>query len=113
MSATPDDTQRLQRPGSRSEPPGDVHEYLGQVMGGLARTNRELVELQTYTREVGAEVRALRDDLEKDRRALVSSASRHASTHTSNRMAGLLGALFVLYTEAAPYLHELWRMVHR
>ena len=42
------------------------------------------------------------------------TASSKAATHTSNRLAALLGALAILYTEAAPVLHALWRQIfHR
>ena len=115
MSVSADDTQRLRRLGPSFAPaPGDdVHEYLGQIMGATARTGRKVDDLTIQIGTLSREVSGLRADIEQDRRALVHGAASKASTHTSNRMAGLLGALFLLYTEAAPYLHELWKMVHR
>lgn len=109
-SASVSDTQRLRALGG---PPSDVHEYLGQVMTQTARTARKVDELDTTVRGIATELRGMRDDLDHDRKSLVHGAATKASAHASNRMAGLLGALFVLYTESAPYLHELWRMFHK
>ena len=98
-----------------SEPPlsADVHVALGQVMRATveqrARLETVAGDVSTMAREFGA----MRRDLELDRGELVQGTSKHTAQKTSNRMAALLGALFVLYTEAAPVLHELWRGLHR
>lgn len=112
MTASPDDTARIRLRDEERPIYGDIPELLGKLMGGLARLERrELntsLEVNTLTREVSG----LRRDLDLDRAELVRSSSKHAAVKSSNRMAGLLGALFVLYTEAAPILHELWRGMH-
>jgi hypothetical protein len=81
-------------------PPFDEAETLGQLMAATARIETRLRDLETLPREV----RALRDEIRLDRDALVHGASKHAATHSSNRMAALLGALFTVYEIAAPYL---------
>jgi hypothetical protein len=89
-------------------PPDDSPEYRhGQMMGAIGRLQTAVDELRTLP----SEVRALRAEIRDDRSALVNGASKHASTHTSNRMAALLGALFTLYEIAGPALREVWRMV--
>lgn len=92
----------------RAVPPlsEDLHEAMGQVMAETVRQGRRVDEFGEQLKQVLAE-------LKRERPELVHSASSRAATHTSNRMAALLGALAVLYTEAAPFLHELWRSLHR
>lgn len=84
-----------------SDPPAsDADVRMGQLMGAIGRLQTDVDALKTLP----AEVRALRRDLELDRDALVHGASKRAATHSSNRMAALLGALFTVYEVAAPYL---------
>lgn len=93
----------------RAVPPlsPDLHEAMGQLMAETIRQGRRVDEF-------GARLDAALAELKRERPELVHSVSKSAAGHTSNRMAALLGALFVLYTEAAPVLHELWRLVtHR
>lgn len=84
----------------------DAHEALGQIMRETVRQGRQLDAFGTTLTDALAEMR-------KERPALAHTVGQRAATHTSNRMAALLGALFVLYSEAAPVLHELWRSLHR
>lgn len=89
---------------SRTVPPlsEDLHEAMGQLMTEVVRQGRRVDEFGTRLDDA---LRSASDE----RPELV----RRTAGHTSNRMAALLGALFVLYTEAAPVLHELWRGLHR
>ena len=105
-------TPRLLAP---SQPPlsADVHEAVGQLMAETVRQGRKLDTLNTDVGTIASEVRITRRELQDDRGSLVAETSKKTSARTSNRMATLLGALFVLYTEAVPLLHELWRSVHR
>ncbi len=84
----------------------DLHEAMGQVMAETVRQGRRVDAFEEKIDDVLAELKRRQPEL-------VHSVSKTSAAHTSNRMAALLGALFVLYTEAAPYLHELWKMVHR
>lgn len=103
----------LLRVASESDAPApDEAQLLGQVLAACARneqaTNSLALQVGTLTRELTQH----RRDLDESHNARVSAA-KHASTTTSNRMAALLGALFVLWETAAPMLHELYKMVHR
>ena len=98
-----------------SEPPaleGSELELLGRALASSARTDRKVENLTTEVRTLSTEVSQLRKDLEEDRGALVHGASRSSAKHTANRMAGLLGTLFLLSELAAPCLRELYRLVH-
>jgi hypothetical protein len=100
-----------------SQPPeSDDLVNLGQVMtavvGLQVRTARMDQRLRTLA-TLPSEVHALRQEIQDDRHALVTGASKHAAAHSSNRMAALMGALFTLYEIAGPYLHDLWRMVRK
>jgi hypothetical protein len=117
------------RPGLRqlravSDPPssGDVldadeHVLLGKVMAETVQIRGAVNNLTTEAQLMRSEVSALRRDIELDRKELVKSSASEAAKagagHASNRMAVLLGLLYALYTEAAPVLHELWRVVHK
>lgn len=90
-------------------PQADELETLGQLMAAVARLETGVAELKTLP----SEVRMLRDEIRQDRDALVHGASHQAATHSSNRMAALMGALFTLYEVAAPYLHDLWRLIRK
>lgn len=97
-----------------SEPPlsDDVHVALGQIMAAVqannARTANMVVEFQTLSREVGALARAT-DEHRKGVDDAAKKAGTTAATHTSNRLAVLMGALVTLYEVASPALHELWK----
>lgn len=94
-----------------SAPPtdGDLAELVGQLLTATARLQSDVNELKPIL----SEVRQLRKEIDDDRHALVHGASSSAARHSSNRMAALMGALFTLYEVSAPYLHDLWRMVHK
>lgn len=97
-----------------SEPPlsDDVHEALGQIMAAVqasnARTANMVAEFQTLSREVGQLARVT-EDHRKAADDAAKKAGTTAATHTSNRLAVLMGALVTLYEIAAPALHELWK----
>lgn len=83
----------------------DLHEAMGKLMASVARievTQREWPLLRS-------EVSQLRKDLELDRSFLV----RRAARRSSNRLALLVSGLFVLYDQAAPILHAIWKGFHR
>lgn len=109
------------RPGLRqlravSDPPafdGDTHELVGKLLAETIQLRAGHNQLVTQLQLNTAEISQLRRDLELDRKELVHSSARGAATHTSNRMAALLGALFVVYEQAAPYLAQLWHWVHK
>jgi hypothetical protein len=98
----------------------DLHESMGQVMAETVSQGRRLDVLsRTVAAQTGA-ITGLENMLcaalakqDRERSAIVQTASTKAATHTSNRLAALLGALAILYTEAAPILHELWRSLHQ
>jgi hypothetical protein len=87
----------------------DPLEAIGQVMAEVGKVGRLVATLNMVVETQARELNALRRDLEKDRGELVKGSA----THTSNRMAVLLGTLFVLYEQAAPVLRELWRSFHQ
>jgi hypothetical protein len=93
--------------------PVDTDTLLGQMMASQARIERGqqdiLLQLGTLTREQSQ----LRKDIEKDREELIRGASRKAATHSSNRLAVLMGGLFTLWEVASPYLHELAELLRR
>jgi len=90
-------------------PDADLHETVGRLMAGMARLERKVDAL----RPLATEVHQLRQDIEEDRGALVTGASKTAAKHSSNRLAILMGALFSLYEVSAPALHEIWRQIHQ
>jgi hypothetical protein len=91
----------------------DTHEAIGQVMSEVMKVGRVVTAMRVDLDTQARELNGLRRDLEDDRTELVKGSSRKAATHTSNRMAMLLGTLFVLYEQAAPVLHELWKGLHK
>jgi hypothetical protein len=91
----------------------DPLEAIGQVMAEVGKVGRLVATLNTTVETQARELNAMRRELEEDRSALVRGASKHAAVSSSNRMAALLGTLFVLYTQAAPILRELWRGLMR
>lgn len=110
------------RPGLRgvtrlpvSEPvlSDDTHEAVGQVMSEVMKIGRAVSTMRTDLETQARELNGIRRDLEEDRAELVKGSSHKAATHTSNRMAMLLGTLFVLYEEASPVLRELVREIVR
>ena len=90
----------------------DVHEALGQLMAavqaGNARASSLSAEVSTLSREVGQLSRGL-EEHSKTADAAAKTAGTTAATHTSNRLAVLMGALVTLYEIASPALHELWK----
>ena len=111
-----EDTRRFRLVRSQSELPklsDDTHEALGQIMAEVAKGARAMGELRQLIEVQARELGGLRRDIELDRTALVRGASHRAAARSSNRMAALLGTLFVLYEQAAPILRELWRGLSR
>ncbi|HXC23125.1 MAG TPA: hypothetical protein VNU28_00955 [Solirubrobacteraceae bacterium] len=105
----------------RAVPPlsADLHEAMGQLMAETVAQGRRLDELARVVGENTAAISGFENVLlsaiakqNREREGLVQTASTKAATHTSNRLAALLGALVLLYSEAAPVLHELWRQLH-
>jgi hypothetical protein len=94
---------------SNPPPAGDVHELLGQVMASVARLERKVNDLIPLSHEV----HKLRQDLEHERHHLVHDTSAMAARKSSNRMALIVGGLFGAYEAAAPFLRELWRLIHK
>ena len=99
----------------RAVPPlsSDVHEAIGQLMAETVAQGRRVDVLVVTVDGFENMLLTTLAKLERDREGIVHTASTKAATHTSNRLAALLGALAILYTEAAPILHELWRSLHR
>lgn len=93
--------------------PDDVHEAQGVLMAAIARHGRHLDNMKRELGMIRTEVTGMRKDLELDRGELVAGASHSAAKRASNRVGVLMGGLFGLYEVTAPYLHELWRLVHK
>lgn len=99
----------------RAVPPlsSDLHEAVGQLMAETVAQGRRVDILVVTIDGFENMLCVALGKLERERDGMVQTASSKAATHTSNRLAALLGALAILYTEAAPVLHELWRSIHR
>lgn len=105
-------------PVVESDPPSadPLPELVGQLMAACASLQSSCARLETKVAELAplsSEVSALRRDVDEDRKALVHDSSKSAATHTSNRMAVLLSALFTVYEIASPYFHGIWGMFHK
>lgn len=108
-----------------SDPPAadQLPELVGQLMAVCASLQTTCTALQASCSALDtkiaalatlpSEVSALRRDVDEDRKDLVHDSSKSAATHTSNRMAALLGALFTVYEIASPYFHGIWSMFHK
>jgi hypothetical protein len=91
--------------GTPAPVPTDLHEAMGKLMAAVARLETKARDLETLPREFAQ----LRKDVEQDRTFLV----RRAARRSSNRLALLVSGLFVLYDQAAPILHAIWKGFHR
>lgn len=116
----PEDTQRIRAVGIAKPMPfvvprlsNDLHEALGQVMVETVKLGRRVDGLAQQIETQARELNGARRDIELDRRALVRGASRSAATRAGNRVAALMGTLFIVYEQAAPFLRALWRGLHR
>jgi len=112
-AADDEDTQPGVPLGSMPPLPSDVHEALGVLMAATARNGRHIASLKRDMGVVRTEVTGLRKDLAEDRSELVKDTSHAAAKKSSNRAAVLFGTLFTVYEVTSPYLHELWRLVHK
>lgn len=112
---TPRETPSARSPVASSFPPSapersDRDVLLGQLLAATARQERAVNSLTTELGVLRRELTQHSKTLEDDQRERLSTA-KHASKLTSERMAALLGTLFVLWQEASPVVHEVVRMI--
>jgi len=112
-AADDNDTQPGVPLGSMPPLPSDSHEALGVLMAATARNGRHIASLKRDYGVLRTEIIGMRKDLEENRDELVHETSSAAAKKSSNRAAVLMGTAFTLYEFASPYLHELWRLVHK
>ena len=112
-AADEDDTHPGVPLGSLPPLPSDVHEALGTLMAATARNGRHIASLKRDMGVLRTEITGMRKDLQEDRGVLVHETSSAAAKKSSARMAAWMGTLFGVYEVASPYLHELWRMIHK
>lgn len=107
---TPVEGQRQEFSAESVPPASSEAELLGRLLAAGARQQTAVNALSVQVGTLSRELSQFGRDLKDDKVQRVETA-KHASKVTSNRMAALLGTLFVLYQEAAPVLHEVWAMV--
>ena len=90
----------------------DLATALGQVMGEVMRLGGQVTLLRTDVQTLTTELGGMRRDIELDRTALVRGASRRAAARSSNRMAALIGMLYLLAEHVWPFVNAFWK-VHR
>ena len=86
----------------------DAQVLLGRLMRRVGKLQIDVDELKTLP----SEVRALRDEIQQDRGALVKGASMHAAKRAGNRLAVIMTGVFTLYEFASPVLRAFWRAIH-
>lgn len=92
-------------------------ELLGKMMREVIGVKVGLRDVNHQLSLLSGEIRQLSRAVELDRTHLVNQSSTKAATkaaaHSSNRMAGLVTTLFIVWEAASPYLHEFIKLIHK
>ena len=97
----------LQQRVASAPPPADDDSTLGMLMRQTVNNTTAVATLTTAQQGLRTDFDVLAREVRQSNRAAPMTI-QDSATRASNRVAGLMAALFSLYEVSAPYLREAW-----